>query len=50
MSEYEIRRVIRLGIEEEVKGETKGVKGEVDMEVGYNRGKSIKRCYGRSSM
>jgi outer membrane autotransporter protein len=42
ISEYEIRREIRLGIEEEVKGETKGVNGEVDMEVGYNRGKSIK--------
>ncbi|MDR1418279.1 MAG: hypothetical protein LBI80_03890 [Endomicrobium sp.] len=38
ISEYEIRRVINLGVEEEAKGGTRGIKGELDMEVGYRVG------------
>jgi hypothetical protein len=32
ISEYEIRREINLGVKEEAKGETSGIKGEIDME------------------
>jgi outer membrane autotransporter protein len=42
ISEYEIRRVINLGVEEKAKGGTRGVKGEIDMEVGYSVGKRVK--------
>ncbi|MDR1244189.1 MAG: autotransporter outer membrane beta-barrel domain-containing protein [Endomicrobium sp.] len=38
ISEYEIKREINLGVEEKAKGDTRGIKGELDMEVGYRVG------------
>lgn len=38
ISEYKIRREINLGVEEKAKGDTRGLKGDLDMEVGYRVG------------
>jgi predicted outer membrane repeat protein len=42
ISKYEIRREISLGAEEEAKGDTRGIKGELDMEIGYSVGNRMK--------